>query len=199
MLQDINTNSPTGSYYRWALWEAARDRCERGMKHNDALAKWEKYGVKDKPLKNTVVVFKARNEKMEEGLLSGEYDPDTLADQIRESKRAGLSSAEIKDLEPEKAFYVYVIGQPGTHFHKVGRTQNPPKIRFNEAQRGNPYQLEKIARISFPTKDEMLAAEREMLSLGKPAPGGREWRANWPQKVGFAIARRRGGSVLSWR
>ena len=197
--QDINTNPLTESHYRRALWEAARDRCEHGMKHKEVLDNWKSQGVKDKPLKNTVVVFKAQNEKMEEGLLSGEYDPDTLADQIRESKRAGLSSAEIKDLEPEKAFYVYVIGQPGTHFHKVGRTVNPPKVRFNEAQRGNPYQLEKVARISFPTKGAMLDAEREMLRLGKCAPGGREWREDWPQKKGLAIAREHGGSVLSWQ
>jgi len=169
------------------------------MKHNDALAKWEKSGVKDKPLKNTVVVFKAQNEKMEEGLLSGEYDPDTLADQIRESKKAGRSSAEIKRLVPEQAFCVYVIGQPGTHFHKIGKTTNPAKIRFEEAQRGNPYRLEKVARILFPTKEAMQDAEREMLKLGKPAPGGREWREDWPQKKGFASAREHGGSVLPWR
>lgn len=199
VLQDINVNSLTGPYHRQALWEAACDRRERGMKQKAVLAKWENHGVKDRLLKDTVVIYDSQNEKMREGLLSGEYDPATLADQIRESRRTGLSSAKIKHLEPEKAFYVYVIGQPGTRFHKIGKTENPPKIRFNEAQRGNPYQLKKVARISFPTKEAMLDAEREMLGLGKLAPGGREWREDWPKEEGFAIARKHGGSVLSWR
>ena len=184
---------------RRALWEAARDRCQHDMKHKDALAKWETSGVKDKHLKNTVVIFKAQNENMEEGFLSGEYDPATLADQIRESKKAGRSSAEIKRLEPEQAFCVYVIRQPGTHFHKIGKTTNPAKIRFEEAQRGNPYRLEKVARILFPTKGAIQDAEREMLNLGKPAPGGREWREDWPKEKGFAIAHEHEGSVLSWQ
>ena len=197
--QDNDTNSLKGRRQRQALWDAARARREGGMKHKEALAKWKNEGVNDKYLKNTVVVYDSQNEKMKEGFLSGDYDPATLADQIRESKRAGLSSAVIKHLEPEKAFYVYVIGQPGTHFHEIGKTENPPKIRFDEAQRGNPYQLEKIARVSFPNKESMQDAEREMLRLGKPAPGGREWRENWPQDEGLAIARECGGSVLSWR
>ena len=51
-----------------------------------------------------------------------------------------------------------------------------PKIRFDEAQRGNPRQLRLVGLWRFEERKQATAVEKKLLKCGTRVSGGKEWR-----------------------
>ena len=194
---EITPIDDSQSIQRYYLWRAVCEHVQDGLKQKEVANRYKQYGVSPKHIKNGKVIYLSHNDKMIAGLLSGDYAPDPLATQIRKAIKAGLSPAEIKYLEPDFNWYVYVIEQPGTPFHKIGKTKNP-EVRFREVQRGNPYPLKKVALLPFPTQQARDDAERAILDIAEPAPGGPEWRYGVDLEKAYRIGQAHGGSLRIW-
>ena len=186
--QDINANSTIESVENRAIWDHAVEHCETRVGQREQIAKLKGQGFKvsEKHFKDVKRVVQSGNEKMQQRYLaldraSGKSGVARMANRIRDAEREGASSAEIKFLEPDGGWYVYIVelsgGLPdGLKVHKIGSAVSP-NSRFRALQADNWFLLSKVAFMEFPDKTLRDEAEQAMLKFGQEGQGGREWRS----------------------
>ena len=74
------------------------------------------------------------------------------------------------------AQYLYIIHEKGTHYYKIGISDDPDK-RLADLQTGNPRELERISVMKFDqnVKDVEGNLQQELKRYRKGIKGGTEW------------------------
>ncbi len=107
----------------------------------------------------------------------------------------GNSGRQRRSSTGQHLYLITEIGK-GAKWAKVGI--GSPRVRFDEAQRGNPRRLRLAGAWWFQSKGEARAVERALLNNGyKEAPGGSEWREGITRAAVNDIARLARGERVS--
>ena len=209
--QNINADVPTESNEYRAIWDSVVEHCETGVYQHTQIAKLKADGftVSEKHFKDVKVVVESRNEKMKQRYLaidrdSGKMGVYQLADRVRQARDDKASEDEIRYLEPDGGWYVYIVELLGIRsdddqkIHKIGKTFIPNQ-RLRPLRADNWLPLRRIATMEFPTKELRDDAEQAMLECGQPGPGGKEWRSGLDLQEVYRTGQSFQGKLRLWR
>ena len=108
----------------------------------------------------------------------------------------GNGRRQRRSLAGQHLYLITEIGK-GSKWAKVGI--GSPRVRFDEAQRGNPRRLRLAGAWWFQSKREARAVERALLNNGyREAPGGSEWREGITHAATDEIAVLGRGDPFPW-
>ncbi len=159
----------------------------------------KKCGVKTETVKNAGDLLRWEMYHLVQAVVDGNLAVGTAHKQGHSAKMAGRAPQSVK---PDYSHCLYLLTEEDgdTSWAKIGIESEAgvlgPKIRFDEAQRGNPRKLYLAGLWRFEDRKQAMAVEKIFkndLERYPTVPGGKEWREGIKYSVVHPIAMKHGG------
>ena len=143
-------------------------------------------GVGYETAKNAGDILRSGMRDLRRAVLDGRLTVGTAHAQYQAASKAGLDASSVR-ADTSHCLYLITEENGDSNCFKIGVASQVgmvgPKIRFDEAQRGNPRKLKLAGLWRFSERPQAMAVEKKLLENKnyKEVLGGKEWREgiNW--------------------
>lgn len=129
--------------------------------------------------KNAGDIHRSGMRDLQRAVFDGRLTVGTAHAQYQAASKAGLDGSSIR-ADTSHCLYLITEEDSNGNWSKVGVASHVgmlgPKIRFDEAQRGNPRKLQLAGLWRFSERKQATAVEKKLLKGHKRVTGGKEWR-----------------------